>query len=185
MRGVPHKGYSATCVLSTYGAEIVPDAEYDLQRAYVGCLKSDPACWSAPLRITTAKYGDIWALFDAPANPAQPDFKDIAAMVRKFQATGSKCNGGANDGGDCPDHAACPGGTCDITAPLKSTCQLQPNVVFPLRAIDFKDIASDVTAFVGNPKYWVFHHGPCPCPSSVPCGATACTNDCSAAPDCA
>ena len=172
----PHN-WSAEGTIAIYGAEILPDAEYELQRAAASCPDlSDPACWSTAITITTAKYGDIWPLFSAPGNSAQPDFKDIAAMVRKFQATGSRCSGGANDSLVCANSGDCPSGTCEITAPLKATCQLQPNVVFPKRRIDFKDIARDVDAFVGTP-YAASTYGPCPCPSAVTCGATACIND--------
>ena len=56
-------------------------------------------CWSfPPAIISTLKLGDIWPLFEASQNPLQPDFNDIAAMARKFQATPSECRGGANDG---------------------------------------------------------------------------------------
>ena len=56
-------------------------------------------------------------------------------------------------------------------------CQLQPNVVFPNRPIDFNDIAADVEAFVGTPTYAERNDGPCLCPSSVTCGTTACATD--------
>jgi len=165
--------------IAIYGAEIMPGSTYEVQRANADCpnLTVDEACWSDPVTITTLKYGDVWANFYAPPPaPQQPDFGDIAAMVRKFQGTASKCNGGSNDGLACADDLACSGGTCDITAPLKSTSQLQPNSVFPSRSIDFKDIAADVGAFTGS-AYSAVNSGPCTCPSSVACGATSCTND--------
>lgn len=175
---VPHyTDWSVLDLIWIHGAEIQPKSEYQVQRADSTCPDlTDEGCWSSPVTMTTLKYGDVWELFDDPANPPQPDFNDIAAMVRKFLASPSRCSGGANDGLVCADAGDCPSGTCDTTAPLKSTCQLQPNVVFPLRAIDFRDIASDVGAFTGA-AYAAFHHGPCTCPASVTCGATACQND--------
>jgi len=140
--------------VAAYGAEIIPDSVYAVQRAAAFCpdLATNEACWSGSLLIATAKFGDVAPLYDGddPGAP-QPDFNDIAGMVNKFLAA--------------------PG------APLKAVCQLQPNVVFPGRAIDFRDIAADVNAFVGTPTYVESFFGPCACPSSVTCGVTPCTND--------
>jgi len=146
--------WSAESIVSAYGAELMPSSDYDIQRAYANCtdLLTNEACWSAPLSITTGKYGDVWPLFDAPGNPPQPDFGDIAAVVQKFLAAGP------------------------ASAPIKAVAQLQPNCVFPDRAIDFRDIAADVEAFLGTP-YASTSYGPCTCPSAVTCGATPCTSD--------
>ena len=102
-----------------------------------------------PLEIMTTKFGDAAPLFDGSGNPPQPDFNDIAGLVQKFLAE--------------PD------------APKKAIAQLQPNVVYPDRPVDFKDIAADVQAFLGVAYSSVFF-GPCVCPSNVTCGATACSN---------
>jgi len=176
--GVYVHAWPSEGIVSVYGAEIMPGSTYQVQRAFVDCpnLENDDACWSEPLTITTGKYGDVSPIFDAPGSPAQPDFNDIAAMVRKFQSTPSECGGGANDGLPCAGAGDCPSGSCDITAPLKSTCQLQPNTVFPERAIDFKDIATDVGAFTGT-AYSAVNFGPCLCPSAVTCGAAGCASD--------
>ena len=114
---------------------------------------NNEACWSLPLPSTTGKWGDAAPLFDGddPGAP-QPDFNDIAAVVQKFVAS--------------------------PTAPITAFAQLQPNVAFPGRPADFKNIAVDVAAFAGTANAemeWV--KGPCTCPSSVTCGATACAND--------
>jgi len=146
--------WSAEGTISAYGAEIIPGSTYQVQRAASDCpnLLSDPGCWSAPLTITTGKYGDVWPLFDEPGNPPQPDFNDIAAMVNKFLAAGS------------------------AVAPIKAVAQLQPNAVFPDRAVDFRDIAADVQAFLGV-TIAEAEFGPCLCPSIVTCGTTACSTD--------
>ena len=140
-------------VVAAYGAEIIPNSTYELQRTVAACpYLTEQGCWSPPISITTATCGDVAELYDGPGNPPQPDFNDIAAIVRKF--------------GAAPD------------APLKSVAQLQPNVVFPLRSIDFKDIAACVSAFAGT-AYADQNGigGPCACPSAVTCGATACESD--------
>jgi len=141
-------------IVSVYGGEIVPNTRYQVQRAGANCvgLLTNESCWSSALEITTAKYGDVWPLYEDPANPPQPDFNDIAAMVNKFLAAGA------------------------AVAPIKAVAQLQPNCVFPDRAIDFRDIAADVQAFLSTP-YASSYYGPCTCPSGVTCGVTACTSD--------
>jgi len=142
-------------VVSVYGAEIVPNSTYKLQHAFgVNCPLSNDACWSDPITITTAEYGDLVAPFADSGFP-QPDFGDISAMVGKFLA--------------------------EADAPPKAVAQLQPNVVFPERAIDFNDIAADVEAFLGTP-YAAMQPGPCVCPSTVACEAKACGSNEDCAP---
>jgi len=133
-----------------YGAEIIPGSDYELQRVLVTCVDlSDEACYSPPLAVTTPKFGDVAPPFADPANP-QPDFHDLAAMVGSFLA--------------------------EAGAPDKAHAQLQPNVVYPDRSVDFRDIATDVQAFLGVAHSGLFF-GPCTCPSSVTCGATPCGSD--------
>jgi len=145
--------WSSEGVIAVFGAEIVPSSEYVVQRADALCPDlADEGCWSAPVTITTAKFGDVAPLFDNPGNPPQPDFGDIAAVVEKFLASEG--------------------------APLKAMAQLQPNRPFPDRAISFKDIAADVCAFLGTPySECVPDATLCPCPSGVTCNATSCVND--------
>jgi len=140
-------------IVSAYGAEIIPGSVYELQRSSASCpnLASDVDCWSVPLVITAGKYGDATGPFEGedPSAP-QPDFNDIASIVNKFLAL--------------------PG------APIKPVAQLQPNIVFPDRAINFKDIAVAVDAFLGVP-FNQMYSGPCTCPSGIVCGATSCSGD--------
>jgi len=150
----PHyQDWSTVGIINVYGAEIMPGSEYAVQRVDVSCADTaDEGCYSAPLVMLTGKYGDVWPLFEHPDNPPQPDFGDIAALVQKFLAAGP------------------------VAAPIKAVAQLQPNNVFPDRAIDFRDIATCVEAFLGVP-YAANNTGPCECPSTVTCGATPCTSD--------
>jgi len=143
--------WSSEDVISIFGAEILPGSEYAVERALATCsdLATNDDCWSEAATLTTLKYGDNSVPFDGPGNPVQPDFGDINGLVFKFLAQ--------------------PG------APEKAICQLQPNVVFPSRAIDFKDINADVGAFLGT-SYESVQFGPCTCPSAVACG-TACASD--------
>jgi len=169
--------WSAQSIIANYGADIMPGSTDDVQRANNACADlSDENCWSPAVKMKTAKYGDVWPVWKWENISAQPDFIDIAAMVRMFQASGSACSGGADAGLPCQINDDCPGGTCEVKAPRKSVCQLQPNVVFPKRSIHFKDIAAGVGAFMGT-SYVAINHGPCPCPPVVACSTTACTSD--------
>lgn len=146
--------WSAIPLLHVFGAEIVPNSSYSIRAAAPCCVDAglDTGCASAPLVAVTGKWGDILAPFDMPGGSSQPDFSDIAGVVSKFLAS--------------PD------------APDKSFAQLQPNVEFPTRPIDFNDIAADVQAFLGTSyAASIGAVGPCTCPSSVVCGSTACSGD--------
>ncbi len=139
-------------IVSTYGSEILPNSTYDVQLALAGCpnLDVNEACWSAPLSITTAVFGDVVDPFSP--EPLQPDFKDINAYVQKFLGA--------------PD------------APIKSVVQLVPNLVFPDRSLTFKDINAVVQSFLGlSFSSLTTVSGPCVCPSVVTCDATPCTTD--------
>jgi len=142
-------------VVSVYGAEIMPNSTYELQQSTgSNCDLLTDECWSAAITITTAKYGDVVAPYHGDG-PVQPDFGDISALVDKFLAA--------------------PG------APTKAVAQLQPNIVYPNRPIDFNDISADVEAFLGT-TYASTEPGPCGCPSTVTCNATACASDSTCAP---
>jgi len=139
-------------VLHVFGAEIVPNSIYEVHTIDSTCASQigQGFDFGVPLGMTTGTWGDVAPLYADPQNPPQPDFNDISALVQKFLAA--------------------------PTAPIKAAAQLQPNVVFPDRAIDFRDIAADVSAFLSRP-YNDMYVGPCTCPPSVPCNVTPCVND--------
>jgi len=141
--------------LHVFGGEIVPGSSYAVHAIHSSCAASldQGVDFGIPLDPWTGKWGDVAPPFaDDPGAPPQPDFNDIAAIVQKFLATPS--------------------------APVKAFAQLQPNTVLPDRAVDFRDIAIDVQAFLGQ-AYSTINGitGPCTCPSSVTCGATTCASD--------
>ncbi len=140
-------------LLHVFGSEIMPDTSYEIRVINQNCgTVNDPTSFSSPLSVSTGKWGDAVDPFFGPGTELQPDFKDISGIVAKFLGTSS--------------------------APIKASAQLRPNVVFPNRSVNFKDIAADVGAFLGVAYADdVAILGPCTCPSVVTCGVTACTTD--------
>lgn len=152
----PHfADWSTLDLLQVYGAELIPDSEYAV-RIFDDCCNDfdDPSCFSAPLTVLTGRFGDVISPFWMAPGDVQPNFTDIAALVSKFLG--------------------------DVGSLSKARTQLQPNVVFPENAVDFRDISAGVAGFLGTPyDATSFAVGPCVCPSSVTCGVTACVSSAS------
>jgi len=81
--------------------------------------------FSAPLSVSTARWGDVAEPFNPPDPSAQPDFNDISALVDKFRGLPA--------------------------AAIKASAQLQPNVPNPIAEVNFDDISAGVNAFRGLP----------------------------------
>ncbi len=95
----------------------------------------------------TRRSGDVEQAYNPPATTTQPDALDVAAVVNKFKYL--------------------PG------APVKAISQLQPN----LPELNGDINAIDVLTVVAAVKQLAYaYSGPCPCPSTVTCGSTACTS---------
>ncbi|MBI3834995.1 MAG: hypothetical protein HY287_11760 [Planctomycetes bacterium] len=72
------------------GVEVVPSSTYDVRQFSSTCLGNENTCTgvSSTLRISTSRWGDVLAPFQAPS-PApltQPNVTDIAAAVDKFKS---------------------------------------------------------------------------------------------------
>jgi len=147
--------WSTIDLLQVFGGEILPGATYRIDAVVEDCAGSldDPASYSDPIVVTTGKWGDVVApYFGDQPGVAQPDFTDISAVVEKFLQS--------------------------ATAPSKTHAALVPNDPLPNQSIDFNDIAACVSGFLGAPYADEGGiSGPCTCPSSVTCGATACSSD--------
>ncbi len=118
----PHvRDWSTVGLLHVFGAEIVPDAEYEIQAT--ACDPGSESGFSAPLIVRTARWGDVAEPFNPPSPSIQPDIADVAAIVDKFK---------------------------DVSGALiKARSQLHPSVPDPAALIDFVDISSAVDAFKG------------------------------------
>jgi len=137
-----YRDWGTVGLLHVYGAEILPDSTYDVQivRSVCDGQLDNESVYSAPLVLTTARWGDVALPFAAtPETPAQPDFVDISAIVSKFVSG---------------------------VEPPKVDTMLRFNVPPVAASIDFRDIAACVNAF----SDWVYaNDGPCPCPSTQTC----------------
>jgi hypothetical protein len=146
----PHyQDWTTAGVFYITGAEIVPSSDYDVNSFAASCAGMEATCidFSGPLRLTTARSGDIAANFNPPSTSTQPDAIDIAQLVNKLKSA--------------------PG------APAKAISQLQPNVPELNADVNALDIAAVVDAV--KQRAYAFS-GPCPCPSLVPCGTTSCAS---------
>jgi hypothetical protein len=135
------------------GAEVMPSGLYHAQFVDVGCSDTlDEECFSEPAVLSTARWGDVSAVYQSPSPPlTQPDGLDVANLVNKFKNL--------------------PG------APPKALAQLQPNVPEPNADINALDIAQGVDSFKG---FRYPYAGPCACPSTVTCNSVSCatSNQC-------
>lgn len=136
-------------VVSVFGAEIVPSSAYELAAYAVSCKGSEASCTdiSAPLQVLTRRSGDVVTLFNPPSSTPQPDGNDVVALVNKFKNLAG--------------------------APSKSNGQIFGNLVDLNLDVGGLDISAAVDAFKGLAYP---HSGPCVCPSSVTCNATACAS---------
>lgn len=110
-------------------------------------ITQDPGGCIQPMTLQTARWGDVAAPYSTPSGYAQPDGLDVTALVNKFRSVGG--------------------------APSRTQAQLQANAMLLLTDVSALDIVAVVNAFKGLAYPY---GGPCPCPSSVICNATTCTN---------
>ncbi len=145
-----YRNWSEEAEFSIIGAEIVPSSTYHVQNVAELCRGNEAACAavSAPLVLSTGRYGDIVAEFSPPSHTTQPDVTDVSQVVSKFKNVGG--------------------------APPKAIAQLQPNLPELNTDVNVSDIVQCVDAY----KQFAYpFSGPCPCPSQALCGALECTND--------
>ena len=95
----------------------------------------------------TRRSGDVASQWQPPSPSSQPDGNDVVALVNKFKNV--------------------PG------APSKAAAQIFGNVIELNLDVSGLDISAAVDAFKGLAFPY---SGPCPCPSSVTCNATACAS---------
>jgi hypothetical protein len=85
----PHyQDWSTVGLLHVTGSAIVPSSLYDVERVDSICMGVEESCTavSAPLSISTTRWGDVETPYNPPSQATQPNFGDIAALVKKFQS---------------------------------------------------------------------------------------------------
>ncbi len=143
--------WSGESVVHVTGAEILPSSTYEVQMIAEDCDVSVEQSYSAALMMTTARWGDVEPLFSPPSTTTQPNALDIAQVINHFKRL--------------------------LGAPVHARAQLQPNLPELNQDINALDIAGCVDAVKG---FAYRFSGPCPCPSTVPCGGscTGCPGMC-------
>ncbi len=131
----PHyRDWSTVGLLHVTGSAIVPSSMYEVENVAASCAGSEASCTavSAPLSISTTRWGDVETPYNPPSPTTQPDVGDVSALVNKFKSA--------------------PG------APIKARALLLGSDTFgniiPFRIVgdfDFGHIAACVDAFRGRP----------------------------------
>ncbi len=136
-------------VIRATAAEVIPSSIYYIDVLPISCMGIEDGCPSAAAapEIRTRRWGDVIAPFNPPSTTTQPDALDVTASVDKFKGLP----------GALPTYLA----------------QLQPNLVEMNVDVSALDVVQCVDAFKG---FAYPFSGPCVCPSTVTCNATACSN---------
>ncbi len=139
--------FSSVGLLRVVGAEVLPSSDYDVQVFAANCMGSESTCIDVTpvVRMTTPRFGDVAAPFNPPSPATQPDAIDVTQLVTKFKNL--------------------PG------AISKPAAQVQPNLPELNTDVNAIDLTVGVDAFKG---FAYPFSGPCPCPSTVTCGAVPC-----------
>ena len=127
-------------LLQVTGEAIMPSSWYEVEALDEGCLNAfgGASGFSAPLTLTTARWGDIAPGYQdplAPYPPTQPNVLDIAGVVDHVRGTGG--------------------------ALRKPQVQIQPNTVNPAVNLNVLDAATAVDAVKGAAYRFA---GPSNCP---------------------
>ena len=105
-------------IVHVYGAEILPCSQYLVQLVDIGCADlQDAGCYSDPLTLHTAKWGDVTP---PSGGRSQPNFTDIGFVVNLFRA---------------------------IPSGQKIQAMLQGNIAQVTATITFRDIGKVVDGF--------------------------------------
>jgi hypothetical protein len=85
----PHyQDWSTVGLLHLSGSAIVPSSKYDVANMAASCMGSESSCTSvsAPLSVSTTRWGDVETPYNPPSATVQPDIGDISALVNKFRS---------------------------------------------------------------------------------------------------
>jgi hypothetical protein len=129
-----YQDWSTVGLLHVNGSAIVPSSVYEVENVAASCAGAEASCTavSAPVLISTTRWGDVETPYNPPSTTIQPDLADIGALVNKFRSA--------------------PG------APIKARALLAGNDAFGNISsaglavdFDFSHISACVDAFRGKP----------------------------------
>lgn len=143
-----YQDWSGENWVAVTGAEIIPSSIYHFQAVNKSCAGLEETCVdvSPAVSARTRRAGDVAEPWGTPTTMGQPSPTDVVAMLDRFKNQ--------------------PG------APSKAIAQVQPNVTDLNADVGALDIVAVIDYFKG---YAYQFSGPCPCPSTAICGATACS----------
>lgn len=124
-------------VVQVFGDAILPSSEYILQQVPIECQNDlgNEQCYTQPVTLRTARWGDVAEPFARSDQPAQPDMGDIAAIIDTFL------------------------GLTDSLS--KTRTQIRGNVVEAVYSVSFVDVTLAADALRGLPYPYP---GPQSCP---------------------
>jgi len=85
----PHfQDWSAVGLLHVTGSAIVPSSIYEVENVAASCQGNEASCAavSAPLMVSTTRWGDVELPYNPPDGSVQPDLADVGALVNKFRS---------------------------------------------------------------------------------------------------
>jgi hypothetical protein len=85
----PHyQDWSTVGLLHIFGSAIVPSSTYRVQTLADTCQGIESTCTavSAPLTVSTTRWGDVEVPYNPPSATVQPDLGDVGALVNKFRS---------------------------------------------------------------------------------------------------
>jgi hypothetical protein len=127
LQAEPFFGDFAGVLVQLYGEEVVPGSRYEIQAIFESCdaTGADESCFSAPLVVQQAKWGDVITPLAGFTAATEPSIADVSSLVDKFRGVSG--------------------------APVKARAKLAPQAINPSDPVDFVDIPRAVDAFRGRP----------------------------------
>ncbi len=124
-------------VIQVFGDAVLPSSEYTVRQLPISCQSTpdDEQCYTAPVMLRTAQWGDVFSPYARIDQPLQPDMVDLAQIIDAFRGL--------------------------ISSPSKTQVQLRGNVVDVLKDVNFVDVtlAADAIRRLPYP-----YPGPTSCP---------------------
>lgn len=83
-----YQDWSTIPLLHVTGSAIAPSSVFEVEHVSGTCLGMESTCSaiSAPLQISTTRWGDVEIPYNPPSTTTQPDLGDVASLVNKFKS---------------------------------------------------------------------------------------------------